>query len=194
MGRAAVRREIAYETARETIGALVSASPCRFFGTFLDGTRKVLLLRYPKFVVRFAHQILTAATPYCSLHPPPAALANVPPRSGANRSFVRIFDTLAKILRSQAPSSITNTGAPLFFHPSSLRFILSDKSKFGKYFLRQLCCQCRKLSQAVIDRRLAQGRLMELSQLRQGFFGIFPTQNCRLPQFFRQALQLPRCL
>jgi len=52
------------------------------------------------------------------------------PRSGANRSIVRIFDTLAKILRSQAPSSMTNTGATLFFHPSSLLFTLVDKSEF----------------------------------------------------------------
>jgi len=55
MGRAAVRRETAFETTAKTIGALVSAAPCRFFGTFLDGTRKVRTTQWskPKYCLHF---------------------------------------------------------------------------------------------------------------------------------------------
>ena len=41
----------------------------------------------------FARQISTAATPFYSLYPPPAALASVPPRSGANRFDISSCDS-----------------------------------------------------------------------------------------------------
>ena len=58
-------------------------SPCKKYSVFGENNRissqpRYVPLRCPKFVIRYAHQILTAATPFCSLHLPPAALANVP--------------------------------------------------------------------------------------------------------------------
>ena len=34
-------------------------------------------------LLAYAHRISTAAPPFCSLYPPQAALANVPPKGGA---------------------------------------------------------------------------------------------------------------
>ena len=46
---------------------------------YLSSQPRYVLPAYPKFFARLSlHKISTAATPFCSLHPPPAAVANVP--------------------------------------------------------------------------------------------------------------------
>ena len=46
---------------------------------YLSSQPRYVLLRYPEFFARCSlRKISTAATPYCSLHLPPAAVANVP--------------------------------------------------------------------------------------------------------------------
>ena len=61
-----------------------------------DSCRKLgyVLLRCPKFFARIAHKISTAATPFCSLYLPPAALANVPTSISLRKKFVVLTRTL----------------------------------------------------------------------------------------------------
>jgi len=52
--------------------------PCNLLSFFDACASRYILLRCPKFLKRISAKISTAATPYASLHLPPAALGNVP--------------------------------------------------------------------------------------------------------------------
>ena len=64
-------------------------APCGYF------TTRDLPVAVPKICAPHLRrlQILTAATPFCSLHPPPAALANVPVPVYADGRELLVFRT-----------------------------------------------------------------------------------------------------
>ena len=72
-------------------------------------------------LLAIAHRILTAATPFCSLLPPLAALANVPASLSAAGAIVATLPPLltppALIPTPPSPLVPTSPVTPLFVHP-----------------------------------------------------------------------------